>query len=193
MNVINKLSIIGDAPFNKNHKIYLLKNNKVTPCYVKRIDDGRIEVNTTEETFRYPAQNLAKLTDDDKVLLFDIMNEISTSSFIITDEIRLILLDIEHIVMEVSKYFEFTIDHMFHKTRKREVVQARQIAMYFSKKYTKYSLAIIGYRVGKKDHATVLHADKTVKNLIETDKMFANYVNDIDKVIRKNYKLPVDN
>lgn len=58
------------------------------------------------------------------------------------------------------------------KTRKREVVTARQIAMYFSKQYTTASLATIGQEIGGKDHATVLHACKTVENLSDTERPF---------------------
>jgi chromosomal replication initiator protein len=67
------------------------------------------------------------------------------------------------------------------KTRKREIVQARQIAMYFAKKMTKSSLANIGLHCGGKDHATVLHACRTVNNLSETDKHFRRYLEDLDK------------
>jgi len=76
------------------------------------------------------------------------------------------------------------IDQINTKTRKREIVQARQLAMYFSKKHTKSSLATIGLHCGNKDHATVLHACKTVTNLIETDKQFKGFVNEIDKKIQ---------
>ena len=61
------------------------------------------------------------------------------------------------------------------KTRKN-IVQARQLAMYFSKQLTKSSLANIGAQCGEKDHATVLHACKTVNNLSDTDKTFRVYV-----------------
>jgi chromosomal replication initiator protein len=63
------------------------------------------------------------------------------------------------------------------------VVQARQIAMFFSKQFTKSSLANIGAQCGGKDHATVLHACKTVNNLIETDKQFKAYVDELEKKI----------
>jgi chromosomal replication initiator protein len=72
---------------------------------------------------------------------------------------------------------------MKSKTRKREVVQARQIAMYFSKSLTKASLASIGAHCGGKDHATVLHACRTVNNLMETDKRFKIYIEEIEKKI----------
>ena len=53
--------------------------------------------------------------------------------------------------------------------------------MFFAKSYTKNSLATIGAQIGGKDHATVLHACKTVNNLIETDKRFKRYITDIEK------------
>ena len=70
------------------------------------------------------------------------------------------------------------------KTRKREIVQARQVAMYFSKSLTKSSLATIGAQIGGKDHATVLHACKTVNNLLDTDKHFRNQIEDIEKKLK---------
>lgn len=61
-------------------------------------------------------------------------------------------------------------------TRKREVVEARQITMYVLKQRTNLSLAAIGTVCGNKDHSTVLHALKTVENLLETDRQYkANY------------------
>ena len=75
---------------------------------------------------------------------------------------------------------------MKSKTRKREIVQARQLAMFFCKQLTKNSLANIGIHCGNKDHATVLHACKTVNNLIDTDKQFKAYVNDIEKKLTLN-------
>lgn len=88
---------------------------------------------------------------------------------------------IDYIQKVVSDYFNMPVELMKSKTRKREIVQARQIAMYFSKKLTKSSLASIGMQCGGKDHATVLHACKTVNNLIDTDKTFRKYINDLDK------------
>jgi chromosomal replication initiator protein len=73
------------------------------------------------------------------------------------------------------------IETLQSKTRKRHIVQARQIAMYFAKKMTKASLASIGKQIGDRDHATVLHACKTVNNLTSTDKQFKKFVEDLDK------------
>ncbi|MDD2982385.1 MAG: chromosomal replication initiator protein DnaA [Crocinitomicaceae bacterium] len=88
---------------------------------------------------------------------------------------------IDYIQKVVCDYFDLPLEILKSKTRKREVVQARQISMYFSKKMTKSSLANIGAHCGGKDHATVLHACKTVTNLSETDKQFKIYLSDLEK------------
>ncbi len=88
---------------------------------------------------------------------------------------------IEYIQKIVCDYFDLPIEMLKSKTRKREVVQARQISMYFSKKMTKSSLANIGAHCGGKDHATVLHACRTVVNLSETDKQFRVYLEELEK------------
>lgn len=90
---------------------------------------------------------------------------------------------IDFITKTVCEYFDLPTDALLTKTRKREIVQARQIAMYFSKNLTKHSLAAIGSQIGDKDHATVLHACKTVNNLMETDKKFKAYLIEIEKKI----------
>ncbi|MFV0572367.1 MAG: chromosomal replication initiator protein DnaA [Xanthomarina gelatinilytica] len=88
---------------------------------------------------------------------------------------------IDYIQKVVSDYFQMDIDTLQSKTRKRHIVQARQLAMFFAKKLTKASLASIGSQIGKRDHATVLHACKTVDNLSSTDKQFKKYVEDLSK------------
>ena len=93
-------------------------------------------------------------------------------------------LSIDYIQKVVCDYFNIPIDLVLSKTRKREIVQARQVAMYFSKSLTKSSLATIGSRIGGKDHATVLHACKTVNNLIETDKRFRLQIEEIEKRLK---------
>ncbi len=93
-------------------------------------------------------------------------------------------ISIDYIQKVVCDYFNLPVDIINSKTRKREIVQARQLAMYFSKKHTKSSLATIGLHCGNKDHATVLHACRTINNLVETDKQFRIYVEDLDKKIK---------
>lgn len=90
-------------------------------------------------------------------------------------------ISIDYIQKVISDYFQMDVETLQSKTRKRHIVQARQLAMFFAKKYTKASLASIGSQIGKRDHATVLHACKTVDNLSETDKQFKKYIEDLNK------------
>jgi len=87
---------------------------------------------------------------------------------------------IDEIQRVVSDYFDMDVQTLQSKTRKRDIVQARQIAMFFAKKLTKNSLASIGKNIGQRDHATVLHACKTVQNLGSTDKQFKRFIEDLE-------------
>ncbi|MFC2104396.1 chromosomal replication initiator protein DnaA [Bacteroidota bacterium] len=93
-------------------------------------------------------------------------------------------ISVDYIQKVVCDYFSLSADLLQSKTRKREIVQARQIAMYFSKALTKSSLASIGALIGGKDHATVLHACKTVNNLMDTDKRFKSQIESIEKKLK---------
>ena len=90
---------------------------------------------------------------------------------------------IDKVQKVVCDYFNITRDDLHSKTRKRQIVQARQIAMYMSRNLLNCSLASIGAEIGGKDHATVLHACTTVSDLVATDKAFKQYVSDIEKIL----------
>ncbi len=95
-------------------------------------------------------------------------------------------ISIEYIEKLVCDYFEVPIEMVRSKTRKREIVQARQISMYLAKSYTKSSLKTIGSFFGGRDHSTVIYACQTVGDLIDTDKKFKGYVHDIQKKLKLN-------
>ena len=90
-------------------------------------------------------------------------------------------LTVEKIQQVVCGHFHIAPETLQAKTRKREIVQARQLAMYFCKNYTKASLSYIGNQIGKKDHATVLYACKAVADLMETDRKFKMEVEEIQR------------
>lgn len=83
----------------------------------------------------------------------------------------------------VCEYFNISKDLFLSSSRKRPIVQARQIAMYMSRTLVGCSLSMIGSELGGKDHATVLHACNTVSDLMATDKSFKQYVSDIEKLL----------
>ena len=89
-------------------------------------------------------------------------------------------LSVDYILKVVSDYYKIDENAVLSSTRKREVVQVRQVAMYFAKQLTKTSLKDIGSLLGKKDHATVLYACRTVANMKETDKRFKTQLDTIE-------------
>ncbi|MBR5035214.1 MAG: chromosomal replication initiator protein DnaA [Bacteroidales bacterium] len=83
----------------------------------------------------------------------------------------------------VCDYFKISPEQMASKSRKREVAQARQIAMYLSRTLTNTSLSYIGSQIGGRDHATVLHSYNTVNDLLDTDRTFKKYISDLKRIL----------
>ena len=94
-----------------------------------------------------------------------------------------VTLTIEEIQRIVCEYMHIEEDRVRGKTRKREVVRARQIAMYFCKEFTQNSLKTIGLHFGGRDHSTVIHANNTVEDQMETDEQFRSTVEEIGRKI----------
>ncbi len=93
-------------------------------------------------------------------------------------------LSIQQIQSLVCDKFQVNADQLCSKTRKRAVVQARQLSMYLAKQCTQHSLKQIGKHFGGRDHSTVIHACQTVNDLMDTDEDFRGKVNDLQKRIR---------
>ncbi len=88
------------------------------------------------------------------------------------------------VIQSVCEYFNITRDALVSASRKRQIVQARQIAMYECRSLIpNCSLSTIGSALGGKDHATVVHACNTVQDLMDTDKLFHQWVEDIESMI----------
>jgi hypothetical protein len=103
-------------------------------------------------------------------------------------------------VMSVIKHFitektDVTWSSMVVKTRKRNIVFARQMFHYFCREFTNASLSTIGAHGGGKDHATVLHSCRVVNNLIETDSKIRLMIQEIKENIERqmSYNTSVPN
>lgn len=92
--------------------------------------------------------------------------------------------NIDYIQKFVSNYFDTPIELMKGKTRKREVVVPRQVSMYLTKEFTNMSLKSIGYHFGNRDHSTVIHAIKTVNDMMDTDQKFYSVMQEILKKVK---------
>lgn len=159
----------------------------------KRVYTDGIDI--PKEVLEYLAYSITNNVRELEGALISIMAQASLNKKAITLDLAKNMIDkfvksttreisIDYIQKIVCDYFSLPVEIINSKTRKREIVQARQLAMYFSKKHTKSSLATIGLHCGNKDHATVLHACRTINNLVETDKQFKQYVEDLDKKIK---------
>lgn len=91
---------------------------------------------------------------------------------------------IDTIQKMVCEYFDVSYDKLLQKTRKREIVQARQITMYLAKSFTKNSLKTIGEHFGGRDHTTVIHSCQTVKDLMDTDSVFRENVLELHQKVQ---------
>lgn len=101
----------------------------------------------------------------------------------VKNEVKTITID--HILKAVCNHFSLELSAIHTKSRKREVVQARQVAMYLAKNHTDFSTSKIGKFIGNKDHATVLHACKTIKDQLEVNKGLKNEIKEIEVLLRK--------
>jgi chromosomal replication initiator protein len=95
------------------------------------------------------------------------------------------VISIDKIIEVVTDYFRIKVSDIKGKTRLREVVLPRQIAMYLAKEFTTLSLKAIGYHFGGRDHSTVIHAIQTVNDLIDFNRDVAGHVKELKDGFKK--------
>jgi chromosomal replication initiator protein len=93
--------------------------------------------------------------------------------------------NIDFIQKAVAAFFSTSVELMKSKSRKRELVVARQVAMYFAKEYTNHSLKSIGQHFGGRDHSTVIHAVQSVNDMMETDSKFKHSVQELSRKLKR--------
>ena len=84
----------------------------------------------------------------------------------------------------VAQHFDVPVEKLAGKTRKRQIVVARQLSMYLAKKLTDQSLKAIGENFGGRDHSTVIYSCRTVQDLLDTDLVFQDTVSELEKKIK---------
>lgn len=91
---------------------------------------------------------------------------------------------VDFIQKTVSEYFKVDLESLKSKIKKREIVIPRQVAMYFCKRYTQLTLALIGENFGGRDHSTVIHALESVEDMMKTDTNFKSSVEELGKKLK---------
>ncbi|MDR0421848.1 MAG: chromosomal replication initiator protein DnaA [Proteiniphilum sp.] len=92
-------------------------------------------------------------------------------------------ISVQKIQDTVSDFYHIKKEVIHSASRKREIVQARQVTMFFLKKHTELSLSQIGTQVGNRNHATVLHACNTIKDYYDVDKGFRSDIDEIEHLL----------
>lgn len=95
---------------------------------------------------------------------------------------------IDTIIEAVTEQYKVKITDLKGKSRLREIVLPRQVAMYLAKELTNLSLKSIGYHFGGRDHSTVIHAIQTVNDLMDTDKEIGTSVGKLLKMFKGNHQ-----
>ncbi|PID94919.1 MAG: chromosomal replication initiator protein DnaA [Bacteroidales bacterium] len=92
--------------------------------------------------------------------------------------------NIDYICDLVCQHYSVSQDALYSKSRKAEVAQPRQVAMYLARKHTMLSLDAIAMNIGKRTHATVIHSCKQIDNLIKLDKSLQRDISIIEGKIK---------
>lgn len=106
----------------------------------------------------------------------DLVNKILPKFIEVNDE----PLTTESILEKVCEHFDVSKEDICSKSRKQPIVYIRQLAMYLANKHTDKSTSQIGRCVGGRNHATVIHSIKQIKNLIDTDEKTRRDIEDIE-------------
>jgi chromosomal replication initiator protein len=91
----------------------------------------------------------------------------------------------DQILQETAAYFKLTVEELNSKSRTRTLVTARQIAMYLCRELTDMSLPKIGQVLGGRDHTTVIHADRKIRELMAERRVIFNQVTELTNKIRQ--------
>ncbi len=148
----------------------------------------------SERVLRYIAENVKdNIRELEGVLIsllaYSITKEINITIDFVRSFIKNIVkkrksdVTISRITKVVADVLNIDEKQIRSKKRTTEVVLARQLSMYFAKKYTNMTAKSIGKEIGNKDHATVLYSIKVIENLLETDNNVKNYVEKIDSML----------
>ncbi len=92
--------------------------------------------------------------------------------------------DIDYIQKTVAEYFDVNARALKDKIRKKEIVMARQVAMYLAKMFTRHSLKAIGMHFGGRDHSTVIHSIQAVEDMMDTNSGFKASIKELKEKIK---------
>ena len=91
---------------------------------------------------------------------------------------------VNNVIEAVSEHYNLTEKMLVSQNRSREITQARHVAFYLCKEMTKSSLTEIGFKMGRRTHATVLHSIALVKEQLEYDPVLRQHIAQLEAAIK---------
>ena len=116
----------------------------------------------------------------------DVDLDFAQSIIHLTPKIIVKEVSLDKIVEEVSNIYNISQEDIYGKSRKAEIVQARQLSIYLAQLHTQLSVSKIGLLIGNKNHATVLHSIKAIKNRLKTDKALKEQIDELTDILKGN-------
>ncbi len=93
------------------------------------------------------------------------------------------IINFNDIIKTVTKFYDINEKDIFNKTRKKEIVKPRQVAMYLLREDLMNSYPNIGQKFGHKDHSTIIHAYKKISELLKKNEKFNNEIKQIRNIL----------
>lgn len=160
----------------------------------KSADEG---MELPQEVIEYVARHVTSSVRELEGCLISLIAKVSLDSREMTVELARTVVDgiagtgaarpmnINDIKAETAQYYNLSVELLEGKTRKHEVVLARQVAMFLTKHLTHMSLKSIGASFGKRDHTTVLHSCQMIENYMEREIEVRKAVEALKKILTR--------
>lgn len=94
----------------------------------------------------------------------------------------------ENIQKQVAKKYKIEYDELFSSSKRNAIAYPRQVAMYLIRELTDNTLKDIANSFGKKDHVTVSHACTKISEIIKSDRIKAQVIEDLKKQIERDFE-----
>jgi chromosomal replication initiator protein len=93
------------------------------------------------------------------------------------------MVSVAELIKLVAEFYGLNTESLCDKTRRKEVVRPRQIAMYILREDFNISFPTIGEKMGGRDHTTVIHSCEKIKNDLKFDKLLEQQINELRNIL----------
>ncbi len=92
-------------------------------------------------------------------------------------------LTITQVIKTIANFYQVEEKNLFEKTRKKEIVKPRQIAMYLLREDLNLSYPYVGQKFGQMDHTTIIYAFRKISEMLKKDEKLNQEINSIRNIL----------